>query len=100
MRLKDRVALITGAGSGIGRESALRFAEEGAKIVVADVNDAAGKETVSMVEAAGGESIYVHADVSHGPSAEAMIEVAEARFGKLDILFNNAGISHIEDDDA
>jgi len=100
MRLKDRVALITGAGSGIGRESALRFAEEGARIVVADVNDAGGKETVSMVNAAGGESIYVHADVSKGTEAEAMIATAESRFGRLDILFNNAGISHIDDDDA
>src|ERR1041385_4001344 len=63
MRLQDKVALITGAGSGIGRESALLFAQEGAKIVVVDINDDGGKETVSQVEAAGGEAIYVHADV-------------------------------------
>lgn len=100
MRLKGKVALITGAGSGIGRESALRFAAEGAKIVVADVNDAGGEETVSLVQSAGGESIYVHADVSKGAEAEAMVSAAESQFGKLDILFNNAGISHIDDDDA
>jgi NAD(P)-dependent dehydrogenase (short-subunit alcohol dehydrogenase family) len=100
MRLKDKVALITGAGSGIGRESALRFAQEGAKIVVADVNDAGGEETVAQVQAAGGQALYVHADVSKGAEAANMIAAAESEFGKLDILFNNAGISHINDDDA
>jgi NAD(P)-dependent dehydrogenase (short-subunit alcohol dehydrogenase family) len=100
MRLQERVALITGAGSGIGRESALLFAREGAGIVVVDVNDAAGAETVAQVTAAGGQAIYVHADVSKGDEAAAMVAAAEKRFGKLDILFNNAGISHIDDDDA
>jgi len=100
MRLQDKVALITGAGSGIGRESALRFAQEGAKIVVVDVNDAGGEETVAQVQAAGGEAIYVHADVSQGSEAANMVAMAEAQFGRLDILFNNAGISHIDDDDA
>lgn len=100
MRLKDRVALITGAGSGIGRESALLFAAEGARIVVVDVNDAGGAETVAQVEKAGGQALYVHADVSNGSEAAKMIEAAEAAYGKLDILFNNAGISHIDDDDA
>lgn len=99
-RLQNRVALITGAGSGIGRESAFRFAEEGAKIVVVDVNDAGGGETVDLVKAAGGEAVYVHADVSKGAEAEAMVAAAESNFGKLDILFNNAGISHADDDDA
>ena len=100
MRLKERVALITGAGSGIGRESALRFAQEGARIVVVDVNDGGGEETVAQVQAAGGQAIYVHADVSQGAQAEQMISETEAQFGRLDILFNNAGISHIDDDDA
>jgi len=100
MRLQDKVALITGAGSGIGREAALRFAQEGAKIIVADVNDTGGEETVSLVQKAGGEAAYVHADVSQGADAAKMVEFAEAQFGKLDILFNNAGISHIDDDDA
>ncbi len=100
MRLQDKVALITGAGSGIGREAALLFSKEGAKVVVADVNDAGGNETVELVKAAGGEAIYVHADVSKAAEAEAMIAAAETTFGKLNILFNNAGISHANDDDA
>jgi NAD(P)-dependent dehydrogenase (short-subunit alcohol dehydrogenase family) len=100
MRLKDRVALITGAASGIGREAARLFASEGAKIVVVDVNDTAGAETVAEIQAAGGEAIYVRADVSKGADAENMVRVAEETFGGLHILFNNAGISHINDDDA
>ena len=100
MRLAEKVALITGAGSGIGRESALRFAQEGAKIVVADVNDAAGAETVALVLEAGGQAAYVHADVSKAAEAENMVAVAEKEFGALHILFNNAGISHADDDDA
>ena len=100
MRLLDKVVLITGAGSGIGRHSALRFAAEGAKIVVVDINDPAGAETVEQVQAAGGEAIYVHADVSDAAESEAMVAAAEREFGKLDVLFNNAGISHANDDDA
>jgi NAD(P)-dependent dehydrogenase (short-subunit alcohol dehydrogenase family) len=100
MRLKDKVALITGAGSGIGRETALLFAQEGASIVVADVNDAGGQETVEMVQAQGGQAIYVHADVSKAAACEKMVRTAEETFGKLNVLFNNAGISHINDDDA
>ena len=100
MRLKDKVALITGAGSGIGRESALKFSAEGARIIVVDVNDKAGLETLSLVEQSGGEAIFCHADVSKSSDAEAMVAAAEDRFGKLDVLFNNAGISHADDDDA
>jgi len=100
MRLKDKVALITGAGSGIGRESALLFASEGAAVVVVDVNDEAGAETVSLVEAAGGKSIYAHADVSKAAECENMIHRAEESFGKLNVIFNNAGIMHGDDDDA
>ncbi len=100
MRLQDKVALITGAGSGIGRESALRFAAEGAKIVVVDVNSEGGQETVEMVKSANGQAVFVRADVSSATDAEAMVRTAEETFGKLDILFNNAGISHSDDDDA
>ncbi|MCL5965184.1 MAG: glucose 1-dehydrogenase [Deinococcus sp.] len=100
MRLNDKVALITGAGSGIGRETALLFAQEGAAIVVADVNDTGGQETARMISGAGGRATYVHADVSRASDAEMMINTAEKTYGKLNVLFNNAGISHADDDDA
>jgi NAD(P)-dependent dehydrogenase (short-subunit alcohol dehydrogenase family) len=100
MRLDDKVALITGAGSGIGRESALLFAREGARVVVADLNDQAGAAVVDELRAAGGQAIFVHADVSRAADAEGMVRAAEESFGKLNVLFNNAGISHADDDDA
>ena len=100
MRLKDKVALITGAASGIGRETALLFVREGAKIVAVDVNDAGGKETVSLIEREKGQAMYVPADVSKSADAKRMVEAAEKTFGRLDILFNNAGIMLSKDDDA
>jgi NAD(P)-dependent dehydrogenase (short-subunit alcohol dehydrogenase family) len=92
MRLLNKVALITGAGSGIGRESARLFAKEGAKVVVVDMNAATGQETVALAKAAGGEAAFTRADVSKAAEAKAMIEFAEKTYGKLDVLFNNAGI--------
>ncbi|MBK8030981.1 MAG: glucose 1-dehydrogenase [Chloroflexi bacterium] len=100
MRLQDKVALITGAGSGIGYHSALVFAREGAAVVVVDVNEAAGQKTVSEVQAAGGKAVFVRADVSKAADCERMVQTAEATFGKLNVLFNNAGISHGDDDDS
>lgn len=100
MRLQDKVALITGGGSGIGRESALLFAREGARIVVVDVNAEAGEAVAGEVRAAGGQAIAVRADVSQAADAAAMVRAAEESFGKLNILFNNAGIMHGSDDDA
>ena len=100
MRLSNKVALITGAGSGIGRESALLFASEGASIVAADVNEQAAAETVALVKAQGGRAAACRADVSKAADSEQMIAFAEREFGKLDVLFNNAGIMHGRDDDA
>jgi len=91
-RLKDKVALITGAASGIGRAAALRFAMEGARVVVADIQDTMGEDTATTIRAAGGDATFVHADVSRAADAEAMVEAAVARFSRLDILFNNAGV--------
>jgi NAD(P)-dependent dehydrogenase (short-subunit alcohol dehydrogenase family) len=92
MRLKEKVALITGAGSGIGREAALLFAKEGAKVVAVDMNDAAGKETVAAIEKDGGRAVFVHADVSRSADVEAMVAAAKKTYDRLDVLFNNAGI--------
>jgi NAD(P)-dependent dehydrogenase (short-subunit alcohol dehydrogenase family) len=100
MRLKNKVALITGAGSGIGRETALLFAREGAQIVCVDVNDKEGKKTVKLIQDAGGNAAYKHADVSNANDCAAMVKLAEKKFGQLDILFNNAGIMHHSDDNA
>ncbi len=99
-RLSGKVALITGAGGGIGGESALLFAAEGASVVVVDVNDTAGEETVRRVKKSGGKAAYVRADVSKDADCAAMVAFAEKTFGKLDVLFNNAGIMDSADDDA
>lgn len=92
MRLKEKVALITGAGSGIGREAALLFAREGARVVVAEVADEAGRGTVAQIEASGGTARFIHADVSQAADARAMVEAAEKAYGRLNVIFNNAGI--------
>ena len=100
MRLKDKTALITGAAGGIGRETALLFAAEGARIVGVDVNETGGEETASLVREAGGEAVFHRADVSASDDCLGMIARAEEEYGQLDILFNNAGIMDSEDDDA
>ncbi len=100
MRLAGKVALITGAASGIGKETAVLFAAEGAQVVAVDVNDAAGETVAAEIRAAGGEAVYVRADVSKTADCENMVQVAERTFGKLNVLFNNAGIMHSDDDNA
>lgn len=100
MRLEGKVALITGGGGGIGRESALLFAAEGAAVVVTDVLDDPGKETVQRVEERGGRAAYFHADVAKADDCQKMVAFAEQSFGKLNVLFNNAGVMLSGDDDA
>ena len=92
MRLANKVAIITGAGSGLGRASAILFTKEGAKVVVADINDAGGEEAVAAIESSGGEAIFVHTDVSKASDAKNLIKTAKEKFGKIDIIFNCAGI--------
>lgn len=96
MKLEGKVALITGSATGMGRETALLFGQEGAKVVVADCSER-GKETSEAICAAGGEAVFVQGDVSRASSAEEMVETVIERFGKLDIVHNNAGILLLAD---
>lgn len=95
-RLSGRVAVVTGGGNGIGRATCVRFAEEGADVVVADVQEGPGAETVADIEAAGGRGVFVRLDASSRPDNDAMAQLAVDHFGRLDILVTAAGISNGE----
>ena len=102
VRLQGRVALITGAGVGIGRETAIVFAREGASVVVADLNEETGRETVKLIEDAGGSAVFVRCDVSKEDDVKTLFLSAVQHYGKLNVLFNNAGIvkqGRVEDSD-
>jgi NAD(P)-dependent dehydrogenase (short-subunit alcohol dehydrogenase family) len=96
-RLDGKVALITGAGNGMGRVASTLFAQEGARIVVADWSEDGGRETVAAVEDAGGDAAFVKVDVARAEQVEAMVAFTVERFGSLDVLYNNAGIFPADD---
>lgn len=93
MKLKDKVALITGGGTGIGRATALRFAQEGACVVVADMDEAGANETAKLVADGGGKAVAVIGSVADRADAQKMVDAATTEFGRLDIVVNNAGIT-------
>jgi 3-oxoacyl-[acyl-carrier protein] reductase len=93
MKLEQRVAVVTGGGSGIGAAAAVAFAREGARVVVTDVNEAGAKATVEQIERAGGQGLALRADVTQAADTQAMVERAIATWGRLDVYFANAGVS-------
>ena len=99
MKLKDKIAIITGAGGAIGKAASLLFAQEGASIIVVDINQEAAKETDQEIKAQGGTSKYFVTDISQGSGCQGMIEFARSEFGGLHVLFNNAGVMHPDDGD-
>ncbi|MCD9020657.1 SDR family NAD(P)-dependent oxidoreductase [Cohnella silvisoli] len=95
MRLQDKVILITGSGSGIGKSTAQLFAREGAQVIVNDLDAAKGNETVSEITAAGGSAHFIQADVTQPESVKQMVDEIIQLHGRIDVLFNNAGISGV-----
>jgi NAD(P)-dependent dehydrogenase (short-subunit alcohol dehydrogenase family) len=97
-RLKDKVAIITGAGMGIGQTMAILFSKEGAKIVIAEINVQAGQETLKKIKEKGGEAIFISTDISKEANVEAMAKKTLQKYGRIDILCNNAGILDLSND--
>jgi NAD(P)-dependent dehydrogenase (short-subunit alcohol dehydrogenase family) len=93
MRLTNKVAVVTGSASGIGRASAQGLAREGARVVVSDVNDDGGAETVELIASAGGHAVFEHTDVTQASECERLVARAVEAFGSIDILHNNAGVA-------
>lgn len=95
MRLKDKIIIITGAGSGIGKSTAALFASEGATVIIADVQEDSGKAAVTEIEATGGNAMFISCDVTDASSTTVMADQVVNTFGRIDVLFNNAGISGV-----
>lgn len=98
MRLKDRVAVVTGAGAGIGRAIAERFAREGASVVIAEIDAQTGRNAAQSIEAAGGQALFVSTDVSDEAQVKSLVEKTVARFGRIDVLCNNAAVLFFQDE--
>lgn len=92
MRFEDKVCLVTGGGSGIGRATCLRFAAEGAKVLVIGLNPEHGNQTVQMISSKGGQAAFVKSDVSQSPDVQSAVQIALDRWGKIDVVVNNAAI--------
>src|SRR5262245_53571126 len=90
--LEDKICVVTGSGGGIGRATAIEMARRGARVVVTDVNDDAGAETVDLVKAEGAEATYIHCDVRSADEIQALMDHAVSTFGGIDVLHNNAGV--------
>lgn len=95
MRLKDKIIIITGAGSGIGKSTAALFASEGATVIIADVQEDSGKAAATEIEATGGNAMFIPCDVTDASSTTVMADQVFNTFGRIDVLFNNAGISGV-----
>jgi NAD(P)-dependent dehydrogenase (short-subunit alcohol dehydrogenase family) len=93
VRLRDKVAIVTGAGTGMGKAIALRYAREGAQVVVAEINAATGEQTAAEIVATGGRALFLRTDTSRLPDIDALVTSTVERFGRLDILMNNAGVT-------